>query len=109
MDNITIKLYPIEYGFLYGFLNGNNQTVSLMGLNSHISNLVMDQFYVRKGVNIKQNATSYTKKPRRLVLKPLEAKALYDSLRLIDYPVAKVIFGHLDRALINAGFNNLSC
>ena len=109
MDNITIKLYQIEYSFLYEVLKRNNRNVELQGLNSHISNLVMDQFYVRKGGNIKHNATSYTKKPRRLVLKPVEAKALYESLRLIDYPVAKVIFGHLDRALINARFNNLSC
>lgn len=107
--NITIKLYCNEYAFLFSFFEQNKENVDLMGLNAHVISLCLEALYERKRFNIKQNALSYSKSPRSLTLKPYEARALYDELRNLEFPVAKIIFGHLDRALINAGFNNLSC
>ncbi|MCA0229856.1 MAG: hypothetical protein LCH91_05290 [Bacteroidetes bacterium] len=109
MDNITIKLYPIEYSYLFGALERNKKNVDLLGLNSHVGSLCLEALYVRKQNNLRRNALSRSKLPRQLTLKPIEARALYDALRISDSPFAKTIFGHLDRALINAGFNNLSC
>lgn len=109
MYNITIYLSRVDYAYLLGALERNSKNVSLLGLNAHIGSMCLEALYVRKLSNLKKNALSRSKSPRQLTLKPHEAKALYDALRISDSPIAKVIFGHLDRALINAGFNNLSC
>lgn len=103
---ISIELYPVDYSYLWGFLDNNSKTVLHFGLNTHIGALVIEAFYSRKYLMIRNSSFSSSKKPRRLTMKPLEAKALYDELKSADSPLAKIIFGHLDRALVNAGMNN---
>lgn len=104
--SISIELYPVDYSYLWGFLENNSKTVLEFGLNTHIGALVIEALYTRKYLMIRNGSFSSSKKPRRLTMKPLEAKALYEELKYADSPLATIILGHLDRALINAGFNN---
>lgn len=105
---ITIKLYPFEYAILYEFLQHTEYNVSHLRLNSPINHMVLALYFEKKKNTIKNNALSKYKKPRSLTLKPTEAVALYHELRPIASinRVYRILLGHLDRALINAGMNN---
>lgn len=103
---ISIELYPVDYSYLWGFLENNSKNVLQLGLNTHIGALVIEALYTRKYLMIRNGSFSSSKKPRRLTMKPIEAKALYEELKFANSPLATIIFSHLDRALLNAGFRN---
>ncbi len=107
--NVTIKLYPLEYTHLYWHLDKLAQNTEALGLNATVSSMVLSGFLKRKETTIMHNALSKKGKPRSLTLKPHEAKALYDELKLYSYSdvILGQIFGHLNRALINLGLNAL--
>lgn len=103
---ITIKLYPIEYAALLGFLQRSTENTQVLGLNAHLNDIVLYSLYLRKWQMIQASMLYQTKKPRTITLKPHEAKALYEELRHTKEGMLSLILCHLDRALINQGFNN---
>ncbi|WP_428657601.1 hypothetical protein [Runella sp.] len=107
-DKVIIKLYSVEYAALFGHLHKISTHTGQLGLNSTVSHMVLYDLFWRKGHTIECNAKSKKSKPRSITLKPVEAKALYDELRPHSYTDVLLcqIFGHLDRALLNLGFNN---
>ena len=107
--NVTIKLYPLEYTHLYWHLDKLANNAETLGLNATVNSMVLSIFLKRKEPAIINNALSKKGKPRSLTLKPHEAKALYHELKLYSYSdlILGQIFGHLNRALINLGFNTL--
>ena len=107
--NVTIKLYQLEYVHLYCHLIKVSEHVEVLGINSTVNSMVLSVFFKRKKQTITTNAQSKNGKPRSLSLKPHEAKALYEELKLYSYSDVMLgqIFGHLNRALINLGFNTL--
>lgn len=109
-DNVTIKLYPMEYSQLYLHLAGVYNSAKSFGLNSSVSHILLHDLFCRKAYIINRNSHNPTGKLRSISFKPHEARALYDEL--ISYSNTNVvlgqIFGHLDRAMVNLGFNNKS-
>lgn len=107
-STITIKLYPSEYSLLYTHLEHIEANTSQLRLNSSIGHLVLAAFFHRKRETIKSNALSNKGKIRSISFKALEAVALYHELAPFSrhHVLIRQLFGHLDRALVNAGMNN---
>lgn len=109
---ISVKLYPVEYAALYTYMARTYNQVLSFGLNSRVNEILLHDLFYRRAHILKHNAQSHTGKARSISFKSTEARALYDELKPhshIDVLLGNV-FGHLDRSLINAGFNNnLSC
>lgn len=105
-DKVTVKLYPLEYAALYRHIRNLSENVITLGLTASVGSLLMYDFFCRKGDQIVRNARG--RKMRSISLKPHEARALYDELRLYSsYDIVLgQIFGHLDLAMVNLGFQN---
>lgn len=105
---ISVKLLPIEYATLYTYLSRNFNQVESFGLNSRVNELLLHDLFFRRA-HILNHHSHYNKgKARSITFKVTEARALYDELKPYSYTDVLIgqIFGHLDRSLINAGFNN---
>ena len=107
-DKVTVKLYPLEYASLFEHLSNLAKNAQEYGLNTTAGQLLLYDFFSRKWNMIGRNANNRKGKMRSLSLKPHEARALYDELRIysnVDVVIGQ-IFGHLDRAMVNLGFKN---
>ena len=107
-DNVTVKLYPLEYLSLYNHLTALFDNVKAQGLNASTGQLLLYDFFWRKGNQIVRNAQSRKGQMRSISLKPHEARALYEQLRIYSTTnvIIAQIFGHLDRSMVNLGFQN---
>lgn|GEM_PF-3339657 len=106
--SISIKLLPLEYATLYTYLSRNYSQVESFGLNSRVNEILLYDFFIRRAHILNHHSHYHKGKARNLSLKATEARALYDELKPFSYTDVLIgqIFGHLDRSLINAGFNN---
>lgn len=107
-DKVTVKLYPLEYTHLFEHLSKLEKNVKAQGLNASTGHLLLYDFFWRKGNQIARNAKSRKGQARSLSLKPHEARAIYEDLRIYSYNhvFLGAIFWHLDRAMVNLGFQN---
>lgn len=107
MDAITLKLYSTEYAALGSYLDDLQRNTIALGYNATTAHILLSEFFAKKTPQFIRNATTHSKIPRSIKLRPAEAKALYQELLYTDRnDFLQNIINHLDRALINQGFQN---